>query len=239
MTEREFSDGFDTLASSYRRFKDFDKKEELDSIEFDEFEKSSYLTIAQDEFVLSLYNGRNPYREGFEQTEELRRALDALVKTKSYSIDEAVSGEGVSSNSVFFQLPDDMMFIVLEHITLNDDKLDCANGSIANVYPITHDEYLKIRKNPFRGPTLRKALRLDAGEGKVEIISEYSFETYFMRYLSQPEPIILEDLPEDLTIKGQSKMHGCLLPEQLHRPILQRAVQMALASKGLTLNNNS
>lgn len=44
MTNSEFSNQFDLLVSSYRRFKDFDNQELLDSIEFDEFEKSLYLT---------------------------------------------------------------------------------------------------------------------------------------------------------------------------------------------------
>ena len=39
MTTEEFSNEFDTLVSSYRRFKDFDNKEALDSLEFDEYEK--------------------------------------------------------------------------------------------------------------------------------------------------------------------------------------------------------
>ena len=51
MTLEEFSNGFDTLVNSYRRFKDFDKQEMLDSIEFDEYEKSFYLTKAQEEVV--------------------------------------------------------------------------------------------------------------------------------------------------------------------------------------------
>ena len=71
---------FDTLVSSYRRFKDFDNKEILDSIEFNEYEKSYFLTKAQDELVIALYNGRNVSGESFESTEELRRYLSNLVK---------------------------------------------------------------------------------------------------------------------------------------------------------------
>ena len=41
MTTEEFSNEFDTLVSSYRRFKDFDNQELLDSIEFDEFCKKN------------------------------------------------------------------------------------------------------------------------------------------------------------------------------------------------------
>ena len=40
-----------------------------------EYEKSLYLTKAQEEYVLSLYNGKNPYGDSFEKTEELRRYL--------------------------------------------------------------------------------------------------------------------------------------------------------------------
>jgi hypothetical protein len=46
MTIEEFSENFDTLVSSYRRFKAFDGKEILDSIEFNEYEKSVFLTKA-------------------------------------------------------------------------------------------------------------------------------------------------------------------------------------------------
>ena len=82
MTLEEFSNGFDTLVNSYKRFKDFDKQEILDSIEFDEFEKSFYLTRAQEEFVVNLYNGRNPYGVTFEGTEELRRYWNDENATK-------------------------------------------------------------------------------------------------------------------------------------------------------------
>jgi len=240
MTTTEFSNGFDSLASSFRRFKDYDKREMLDSIEFDEYEKSLFLTLSQEEIVVGLYSGRNSFGESFETTEEMRRYLDILVKSKRYSTDsDSIPGEGVSEKSVFFKLPDDKAFIIMEQLTFSDESLGCYNGTTVNVQPTTHDEYMKIRNNPFRGSTERKALRLDSGNGVVEIISKYSFDSYFLRYLAVPEPIILENLPEGVTIKGQSEEHGCLLPEQLHKMILQRAVQMALASKGLTLNNNS
>lgn len=46
MTTTEFSNEFDILIDSYRRFKDFDEKEVLDSLEFSEYEKSMFLTEA-------------------------------------------------------------------------------------------------------------------------------------------------------------------------------------------------
>lgn len=235
MTLEEFSNGFDTLVNSYRRFKDFDKKEILDSIEFDEFEKSLYLTRAQEEIVVNLYNGRNPYSVSFEGTEELRRYLEGLVKTKTYSVEDAESDTGVSKTSIFFKLPTDLAFITLEQVTYDDDTLGCYNGSIASVYPVSQDEYEKVKNNPFRGPTKYKVIRLDPGNNLVELVSKYDIGEYLVRYLSKPNPIILETLPNDLTINGENSRRECELNPILHDTILTRAVQLALQSKGVSV----
>ena len=233
MTNAELSNGFDTLVSSYRRFKDFDKQEILDSIEFDEYEKSFFLTKAQEELVMSYYNGKNIYGDSFEATEELRRQLDSLVKTKVYTTQDMVEGTGVSNNSVFFQLPSDLAFITMEQLTYDDKSLGCYNGSRVNVQPTKQDEYNKIKNNPFRGVTKYKALRLDAGNSVVEIISKYNIDKYLIRYISRPEPIVLEDLPNGLTIEGISVATECKLNPVLHKTILERAVLMALRAKGI------
>lgn len=236
MTLEEFSNGFDTLVNSYRRFKDFDKQEMLDSIEFDEYEKSFYLTKAQEEVVTNFYNGKNPYGDSFESTEEMRRYLENLVKTKVYSTTEQVSGTGVSDNSVFYKLPKDVAFITMEQVTYNDKSLGCYNGSTAAVYPVTQDEYSRIKNNPFRGPTKYKVVRLDSGENAVELVSKYKIEKYLLRYLSKPKPIILETLPNGLTIEGDSEQSKeCTLHPILHDTILERAVQIALQAKGISV----
>lgn len=235
MTTQEFSNQFDTLVASYRRFKDFDKQEMLDSIEFDEYEKSVYLTESQDEIIIGLYDGQNSFGESFETTEEMRRYLDPLVKTVKC---ESVLGKvGVSASSAFYKLPDDILFIVYEQAKFDDDSLGCYNGSIVNVNPVTHDEYNRIRKNPFRGPTRRRVLRLDSGDGIVELVSKYGFTNYMIRYLCDPGPIIVEDLPDGVSVKGESKKHECVVNKALHKTILRRAVQLALASKGIYMNN--
>lgn len=235
MTNEEFSNGFDILVNSYRRFKDFDKQESLDSIEFNEYEKSVYLTKAQEELVINFYNGKNPYGDSFESTEEMRRYLDALVKTKVFTMADALRSIGVSTNSVLFQLPDDLAFITMEQITYDDEKLGCYNGSTADVYPVTQDEYSRVKDNPFRGPTKYKAIRLDSGNKTVELVLKYAIKEYLIKYLSKPEPIILETLPNGLTIEGASEQTECKLNSILHHTILERAVQMALQSKGISV----
>lgn len=237
MTTSEFSDTFTTLLNNYNTQANFGEQTSRREVVLDEYEKSVYLTKAQEELVINFYNGKNPYGDSFEGTEEMRRYLEGLVRTKVYSTDKQTTGTGVSDKSVFYKLPDNIAFITLEQITYGDESLGCYNGSVAAVYPVTQDEYNKIKKNPFRGPTKYKAIRLDSGDNKVELISDYTIDKYILRYLIKPDPIILEDLPEGLTIEGANKVTECKLNSVLHDTILERAVQMALQSKGISVNN--
>lgn len=235
MTIQEFSNIFDTLLNSYNTTAQFGEQASKREIVLDEYEKSVYLTKAQEEVVTNFYNGKNPYGDSFESTEEMRRYLENLVKTKVYSTTEQVSGTGVSDNSVFYKLPNDVAFITMEQVTYNDKSLGCYNGSTAAVYPVTQDEYSRIKNNPFRGPTRYKAIRLDTGDNTVELISKYKIGKYLLKYLSRPEPIILEDLPNGLTIEGRGEHSECKLNSILHDTILERAVQIALQAKGISV----
>lgn len=239
MEREEFSNGFDVLVNSYKRFKDFDKQELLDSIEFNEYEKSLFLTKAQEELVTSLYNGKNPYGDSFESTEETRRYLSNLVAEKYLKPITNTSGTplGITSTSTFFTLPEDLWFITLESVVTSNSK--CRNEVYIKVYPTKQDEYLSIKDNPFRGANDRRALRLDLSEGNVEIICKYMIDAYYVRYIKKVPPIILEDLPNELTIEGKNKASDCILHEALHQKILERAVQIALQSKGYNLEKEN
>lgn len=233
MTLQEFSNQFDVLVSSYRRFRDFDNREPLDTIEFNEYEKSLYLTKAQEEVVLSLYTGRNSFLQSFEETEELRRYLSNLVMEEQLEPVSTTNGKplGVDSKSKFFTLPEDLWFITYESVTLAEGK--CEGHTTMQVIPVTQDEYHRIRKNPFRGANDRRALRLDLSEDIVEIVCKYEVSNYYVRYIKKLEPIIVEDLPNELTIGGISTETPCEVHESLHQLILETAVQMALQSKGI------
>ena len=64
-----------------------------------------------------------------------------------------------------------------------------------------------------------------------EIIGKFSGEIqYQLRYIRNLNPIILDDLSNygtDLTIGGVSKETECMLPEETHQEILERAVTLA------------
>ena len=78
MTTEEFSNEFDTLLNSYSNTALFGKPS---NIELDEYEKSIFLTKAQEEIIINIYNGKNSFKDSFERTEEIRRYLSNLIKT--------------------------------------------------------------------------------------------------------------------------------------------------------------
>lgn len=234
MTTAEFSNEFDVLVNSYRRFKDFDDREILDSLEFNEYEKSLFLTRAQEEMVLSLYNGKRDPKESFEQTEEMRRYLSNLIVEDTLEPITTSSGYplGVESNSKFFTLPENLWFITYEAVTISNGN--CDSHTRMDVYPVRQDEYQRLRSNPFRGANERRALRLDLADGVIEIVSTYTVTKYYLRYLRRISPIILVSLPDDMSIDGVSQAAECELHESLHRRVLEEAVRRALASKGIS-----
>lgn len=239
MTNAEFSDSFDTLLNSYSREASFSETSSPQSIVLDEYEKSIFLTEAQKDIVLSLYNGKNPYGEAFEGTEETRRYLSSLVsedKLKPIANDKGVP-YGVSSSSKFFTLPQDLWFITMESVILGGEG--CRKGTAMKVYPTKQDEYQNIKDNPFRGANDRRALRLDLSDGVVEIICKYDIDIYYIRYVKKLSPIVLVDLPDGLSIDGESKNTECHIHEALHHKILERSVALALQSKGYGLAKES
>ena len=92
-------------------------------------------------------------------------------------------------------------------------------------------------ENPFRQASKRRALRLDYGTTNddtnvVEIVTKYNIKDYTIRYLSKPTPIILSDL-DGLSIDNETKITECKLNSVLHKPILERAVLLALTSRNM------
>lgn len=220
MTAQEFSNEFDILYNNIMSNQ---------APGLDDYEKSVFLTKSQEEVVISMYNGKNPFGDSFENTEEVRRYLSNLTKT--YKTEEQIENHtGLSDSSVFFRLPEDLWFITYESADLENSSLECAKGNNTPVIPITQDEYHRIKKNPFRNASERRVLRLDLENGDVEIISKYKVKSYSVRYLSKPAPIILTDLPEGISINGVSAKTDCMLNPVLHRAILDGAVKLAKLS---------
>lgn len=194
----------------------------------DEYEVSVFLTKAQESLITSIYTNT------FEGTESMRECLDKLVVSKQITTDYQTFGddrEPISSKSKFFELPNDVLYIVYESLTVKDNS--CSNGREVLVKPVTHDDYFKSVNNPFKRPRTREALRLNINGNNskvVEIVSTYNNYIYNVRYIRKPKPIILIDLSNGLTIDGESIKQDCELPVMCHRAIVEAAVTLAAAA---------
>lgn len=222
MNVQELSNLFDTLLQSYITKDNFGKQ---NTLAFDEYEKSIFLTKAQEQIVLELY-------QELEQSEEVRKYLSNLIKTDNYAPvgeqDETLINNNFKSYKV--EISNDILFMIYEQCTLSDEN-NCINNKIVSVVPTIHDDLDKVLKNPFKSPNSRKVIRLDF-DNKIELISKYNITNYKVRYLKKPNPIILVALEDNLSINnGDTKVSNGETNPILHERIVQRAVQLAVQSK--------
>ena len=236
MDIQEFSDTFDVLLNSHNNQALFGEGSSRADIALDEYEKSVYLTKAQEALVQEVYSGKYT-ADSFERTEEVRRQLDALVQQESFSEDTKSNHLSDKFRHTTYKLPEECWYIIYEQATFSSNIGECITGQAVDVVPVTHDEYQRTINNPFRGPNKRRVLRLDIGKLEVELISSYNVGTYTIRYVKKPEPIVLCDLEADgLDINGVVSPQTCQLSDLVHQEILNRAVAMALSHR---LNNTN
>ena len=93
MTTEEFSNEFDVLINNYANSPEYGKDYSSINLSFDEYEKSVFLTKAQEEILLSYYNGTNPKQEGYDASEEIRRYLSSLNNQTTIEPTEQIEDE--------------------------------------------------------------------------------------------------------------------------------------------------
>ena len=212
------------------------------------YEISCFLTDAQEAVAIGLYNGS--FGKSFESTEDVTTFLAPLVR-QAEMVPLLTGVIKIADNSRVYVLPsgaDEILFVTLETCDLVSDCRPAGQivTNPAIVVPITQDEYWRTVNDPFKRQNERKVLRLRSSvsttdadgnlvkQERFELISDKDIEHYTVRYLTRPEPIILEDLKESddadgLTIRGKWRAQTCLLDEALHQAILNEAVRMAKA----------
>ena len=196
-----------------------------------EYEKSVFLTQAMEAVILDLYKGTGG--DSFESTEELTRYLNTLIKTKSINVNKEETNPiftdktyvadlaGINASNEEGQHEGDLWFIVYQSATVD--------GKNILVTPTTLDKVYKEMQNPFKKPNSDRVLVLFQGNNAY-ILSDKQVTNYYIKFLSRPHPIILDDI-EELTINGysydSSKKLDDIVPEVMHRSILLRAIQLA------------
>lgn len=210
MTSQDFSFEFDLL---------YNNLSSNQAPGLTEYEKSVFLTQAQEALVLDLYKGVTG--DSFETTEEVTRYLSSLVEKDDNITITQTTG---SSYEYTASLDDEVWFVVYQSstITLGDNNTSTRD---VVVVPTRHDELFKNLNNPFRGPNKNRVLVLSDSDG-ITLYSKYPITKYYIKYLKRPTPIVLEN--SELSIDDVEDF-DVEIPECLHRQILLRAVQMAKA----------
>ena len=204
----------------------YDKVTNLAAPGYTQDEIQAFLNKGQLQAVKQRYNYKgNKYQEGVEATEKRRKDLSELVRGTTISASSNNSDQtGVFPNGVFFDLPEDFLYTLMEEITISHTDA-CFDGNRIKVKPITHDEYNANIKNPFKKPNEELAWRIDFSHDTVnstdalrhEIVtnSATSITTYHVRYIKIPTDI---DLVNNIT----SELH-----EAMHEEIVDIAVRIA------------
>lgn len=192
------------------------------------YEKSIFLTKAQDEIVKNYFNPKskgNPTQDGFD--ENPKRQMDFSMLTcvdKQLTANSPLFDSRKNSKSV--SLPKDMMMAINESVKVARE----GKKVLLQVIPLKFDEYTRLMSKPFKRPLKFQAWRLinsnSANNADIVIGPSDNFISYTVRYIRRPAPIIVSDL-DDLTIDGKSEASTCELDPILHEEIVQRAVELA------------
>ena len=191
------------------------------------YEKSVLLTKAQDELIKNYFNPQgNKYREGFDGSAKRQIDFSGLISVANGTL---LDQQGFDLRAKVFKIPTDVFLIINESIV--------TNTGIKQIIPIKFDEYTRLMSKPYKEPLKFQAWRLitegDINSGvTVEIIpnSQETVESYTLRYVRRPKPIILANLKSeygDVSINGETEISQCELNPLVHREILQRAVELA------------
>lgn len=231
MTTNEFSLEFDIL---------YDSISSMDAPGLDEYEKSVFLTQAQLQLIKE-YNDppvmKSRFRttvqgkSGFEGSDKRRADFSNIIKP--YQTAPTKITNGLFENSYLATLPTDVFLIKYEAGIINKTAT-CPQREV-EIIPIKYDELHDRRRNPFKRTDKNNGFRLDVSFNEVksvELVLDEAVDYYRIRYVKYPNPIILADLGGistlPLTIDGRQTITECELDVELHREILDRAVQLAM-----------
>ena len=210
MTKEEFSQEFDIL---------YNNVSSNQAPGLTEYEKSVFLTKAQDEIIKNYFTNKpngNKYQEGIEDSAKRYSDFSCLITVAE--IAAIASSSTIDKRGQIINLPTNLMISLNERFSIRTGTEATTETDSYQVLPITLQEYQRLMSKPSGDPLKRQVWKLMGnsanGNGSVEIISHWkdsrtANNKLIIRYVRRPYPIILEPLTEQgLTINGQSVPYG-------------------------------
>ena len=221
MTAQEFSSEFDLL---------YNNVSSNQAPGFTEYEKSVFLTKAQDEIIKNYFTnvqGGNKYQQGIEDSEKRYADFSALLTVAELSA-ETTGITPFDERGKIFKLPDGttpsdnpkpkVMIVITETFKTAKEASVTTNLESYQVIPLRFDEYIRLMSKPSSDPLKKQVWKLmgnsESGNGSIEIIPHWKDKNnatnkLILKYIRRPYPIILEDLSsQGLTIEGYKGTGG-------------------------------
>lgn len=146
MTASEFSNQFDLLWNNIASNQ---------SAGLNEYEKSVFLTKAQNEIVKNYFNPKsNAKQEGFDDTAKRQADFSMLLKTYSQQIG------ALTSDSLFDPRAFEVFFPKDLFIVINEQVRDETATKLRQVIALQYSEYTKLMSKPYKEPLKFQAWRL-------------------------------------------------------------------------------
>lgn len=184
MTASEFSQEFDILYNNIASNQ---------APGLTEYEKSVFLTKAQDEIIKNYFTGKpngNKYQEGVEDSAKRYSDFSCLITVANITqTTEQINT--IDSRGIIIRLPDNLMISLNEKFTVKFNLMSKTNQIIKvlsnntyQVVPITLAEYQKLMSKPSGDPLKRQVWKLmgnsNSGNGSIEIIPHWRDVSYIL-----------------------------------------------------------
>ena len=156
MTTTEFSNQFDLL---------FNNISSNQAPGLNEYEKSVFLTKAQDEIVKNYFQAEsngNTVKKGFDDTAIRQMDFSDLIMSKT--LEEENEEPDVDPRALVYKITkDDRVYIIINEslylmVNNKDGKLEVKG--IRQVVPIKYTEYMRLMSKPFKEPLKNMAWRI-------------------------------------------------------------------------------
>lgn len=149
MTNNEFSNEFDVLYQNITSNQ---------APGLDEYEKSVFLSKAQDEIVKSYFDPKtNKPQEGFDGSEKRQIDFSMLIVTEK-AVESTVQPVQLFplQHTKVFAVPDKILMFINESLTVTRDE----SPTYLTVVPLDYKEYNRLMSKPYKRPLKNQAWRI-------------------------------------------------------------------------------
>jgi hypothetical protein len=182
-----------------------------------------------------------------------KKTVKQLIPTTDPEYDQEAGGQ--QYRDVEVDDTTDVLFILNEKLVVTEgDPVTKKENYV--IVPLNYKEYDREMSKAYSQPLKKQAWRLFQNQSagfdvQSELIPIWDISedltgedpaktaVYKIRYVKRPDPIVLVNLPDGLSIDGVTTEQSCTLNPILHVDILNRAVELALTTRGRVSNNRS